>query len=130
LRYINRSCQAIRYKPEGSGPSKLLPGGFNVETADGFYENCGQFCNAAPGSQVFKTRNGVDIIFEGGCGFGQCVTWRYSGWADKASNEVPLPGRESGGWKDGGFLGRHPDWPEPLECCASVTPPAEPPPVP
>jgi hypothetical protein len=130
LRYINRSCQPILYKPEGDGPAELLPSGGDKDKADGFYENCGQFCNADPGGQVFKTRNGVDIIFEGGCGVGKCVTWRYAGWSDKVTNEVPLPGRESGGWKDDSFLGRHPDWPDPPECCPIVTPPAEPPPEP
>ena len=126
LKYINLSCQPIRYKPEEDGPAKQLPSGGEVEKADGFYANCGQICGATPSDLVFKTRGGVDIVFEGGCRASQCVTWRYESPADRALNTVWIPGRDKGGWKDSGFLGREDHWPR-APCCEIPNLPATPP---
>ena len=131
LRYINRSCRGITYKPEGNGPSVVLLSGGERDQADGFYEDCGLICGVPPGKEVFKTRDGVDIIFEGGCGYNQCVTWRYATKADQLKNEVWVPFMESGGWKDDGWIGQHPDWPAQPDCCTIPIPPdTEPPPLP
>ncbi len=130
LKYINLSCQPIRYKPEKDGSAKLLLSGGEVEQADGFYSNCGQICGAGPSDKVFKSRGGVNIVFEGGCSASKCVTWRYESGGDRALNTIWIPKKEKGGWKNKGWLGENTNWPTAPPCCIPnlpSSPPAAPP---